>query len=64
MIPLLKELPVPSAERSALRELLETADLAKFARFESPAEERARHRTQVRAFVEETRPRPAEEAPK
>lgn len=64
LIPLLKQLPVPSSERSAFRELLETADLAKFARFESPAEERTRHRDQVRAFVEATRPRPAEEPPK
>lgn len=56
LIPLLKGLPVDAGLRSALRELLETADLAKFARFESPAEERARHRARARELVEATKP--------
>jgi hypothetical protein len=65
MIPLLKQLPIPAEDRVPFRELLETADLAKFARFESPADERRRHRDRVRDFVLATRPRPAEkeEAP-
>ncbi len=62
MVPLLKELPLAAQERMELRETLETADLAKFARFESPADERRAHRDRVRAFVLSTRPRPPEPA--
>lgn len=63
LVPLLKELPISLTLRSALRNLLETADLAKFARFESPVDERLRHRDRARELVESTRPAAEPEPP-
>ena len=63
LVPLLKELPISVELRAALRELLETADLAKFARFESPVDERRRHRDRARDLVETTRSSAGPEGP-
>jgi hypothetical protein len=64
LIPILRNLPIDGDFRSVLRDLLETADLAKFARFESPSEERLRHRDRLKGFVLATREKPTEEPPR
>ena len=60
LIPILRSLPIDGDFRAILRDLLETADLAKFAQFESPSEERLRHRDRLKDFVLATREKPAE----
>jgi hypothetical protein len=55
LFPLLKDLPVSVDLRRALRDLLESADLAKFAKVESPSDERRRHRDATRELVIQTR---------
>jgi hypothetical protein len=44
------------------REILETCDLAKFAKWEAPVDERRRHRDQARQFVLKSAPRPIAES--
>jgi hypothetical protein len=54
----LKTSSVPAAFRPDLRDALESADLAKFAKWDVPVENRLAHLERARAFVAATRPAP------